>query len=104
MPDVLKGLIPQKQVLHRGELTMALGIVGATVMPHNLYLGSSISQSRKYNRNNEEQIANALRFSTWDSNIQLSAAFFVNCLLNNSLSANFSNLVRVSLASLSFKT
>jgi len=81
MPDVLKGLIPQKQVLHRGELTMALGIVGATVMPHNLYLGSSISQSRKYNRNNEEQIANALRFSTWDSNIQLSAAFFVNCLL-----------------------
>lgn len=81
MPDVLKGLIPQKQVLHHGELTMALGIVGATVMPHNLYLGSSISQSRKYNRNNEEQIANALRFSTWDSNIQLSAAFFVNCLL-----------------------
>ncbi|WYJ76366.1 manganese transporter [Enterococcus sp. DIV2402] len=81
MPDVLKGLIPQKQVLHHGELTMALGIVGATVMPHNLYLGSSISQSRKYNRNDEEQIANALRFSTWDSNIQLSAAFFVNCLL-----------------------
>jgi manganese transport protein len=60
---------------------MALGIVGATVMPHNLYLGSSISQSRKYNRNDEDQIANALRFSTWDSNIQLSAAFFVNCLL-----------------------
>jgi manganese transport protein len=81
MPDVLEGLIPQKQVLHHGELTMALGIVGATVMPHNLYLGSSISQSRKYNRNDEDQIANALRFSTWDSNIQLSAAFFVNCLL-----------------------
>lgn len=81
IPDVFKGLIPQKQVLHPGELTMALGIVGATVMPHNLYLGSSISQSRKYDRTDDENIANALRFSTWDSNIQLSAAFFVNCLL-----------------------
>lgn len=81
IPDVFKGLIPQKQVLHPGELTMALGIVGATVMPHNLYLGSSISQSRKYNRTDDENIAKALRFSTWDSNIQLSAAFFVNCLL-----------------------
>lgn len=81
IPDVFKGLIPQKQVLHPGELTMALGIVGATVMPHNLYLGSSISQSRKYDRTDDENIAKALRFSTWDSNIQLSAAFFVNCLL-----------------------
>ena len=81
IPDVFKGLIPQKQVLHPGELTMALGIVGATVMPLNLYLGSSISQSRKYDRTDDEHIAKALRFSTWDSNIQLSAAFFVNCLL-----------------------
>lgn len=81
IPDVFKGLIPQKQVLHPGELTMALGIVGATVMPHNLYLGSSISQSRKYDRTDDENIAKALCFSTWDSNIQLSAAFFVNCLL-----------------------
>ncbi len=81
MPDVFKGLIPQKQVLAHGQLTMALGIVGATVMPHNLYLGSSISQSRKFDHTDEVQTANALRFATWDSNLQLSAAFFVNCLL-----------------------
>ena len=40
--QVFGGFIPQKRILHHGELTMALGIVGATVMPHNLYLGSSI--------------------------------------------------------------
>ena len=60
---------------------MALGIVGATVMPHNLYLHSSISQSRKIDRTNPQEVATAVRFATWDSNIQLSAAFVVNCLL-----------------------
>jgi len=58
-----------------------LGIVGATVMPHNLYLHSSISQSRKIDRQNQTEVATAVRFATWDSNIQLSAAFLVNCLL-----------------------
>lgn len=80
-PDVLRGLIPQKQVLHSGQLTMALGIVGATVMPHNLYLHSSISQTRKYDIKDEEKIAKNIRFTTWDSNIQLSFAFVINCLL-----------------------
>lgn len=81
MPDVLQGFIPQKEVLNHGQLTMALGIVGATVMPHNLYLHSSISQSRKIDRQNQGEVATAVRFATWDSNIQLSAAFLVNCLL-----------------------
>lgn len=81
LPAVLQGFIPQKQVLNHGQLTMALGIVGATVMPHNLYLHSSISQSRKIDRNNTQEVATAVRFATWDSNIQLSAAFLVNCLL-----------------------
>ena len=62
-------------------LTGALGIIGATVMPHNLYLHSAISQTRKIDRNNEEQVAQTVRFSTWDSNIQLTMAFFVNALL-----------------------
>lgn len=79
--DVFGGFIPQKQILHHGQLTMALGIVGATVMPHNLYLGSSISQTRKYSRKDQEEIAQAVRFATWDSNLQLSMAFLVNCLL-----------------------
>jgi len=81
LPAVLQGFIPQKQVLNHGQLTMALGIVGATVMPHNLYLHSSISQSRKIDRCDTQEVATAVRFATWDSNIQLSAAFLVNCLL-----------------------
>lgn len=81
LPAVLQGFIPQKQVLNHGQLTMALGIVGATVMPHNLYLHSSISQSRKIDRSDTQEVATAVWFATWDSNIQLSAAFLVNCLL-----------------------
>lgn len=81
LPAILQGFIPQKQVLNHGQLTMALGIVGATVMPHNLYLHSSISQSRKIDRSDTQEVATAVRFATWDSNIQLSAAFLVNCLL-----------------------
>ncbi len=62
-------------------LTGALGIIGATVMPHNLYLHSSISQSRKINHQDKSDVARAVRFSTWDSNIQLTVAFVVNSLL-----------------------
>ncbi|WP_283680369.1 Nramp family divalent metal transporter [Lentilactobacillus sp. Marseille-Q4993] len=59
----------------------ALGIIGATVMPHNLYLHSAVSQTRKIDHNDEKDVARAVRFSTWDSNIQLSFAFVVNSLL-----------------------
>mgnify|MGYP002660621401 FL=1 len=79
--DMLKGFIPQKEIFDRSQLTMALGIVGATVMPHNLYLHSSIAQTRNYNRQDEDDVARAVRFSTWDSNIQLTVAFIINTLL-----------------------
>ncbi|KRK39782.1 Nramp family divalent metal transporter [Loigolactobacillus bifermentans] len=62
-------------------LSGALGIIGATVMPHNLYLHSAVSQTRKLDHSNEEDVATAVRFSAWDSNIQLSLAFVVNSLL-----------------------
>lgn len=62
-------------------LTGALGIIGATVMPHNLYLHSAVSQTREIDREDSSDIARAVRFSTWDSNIQLSMAFLVNALL-----------------------
>ena len=45
------------------------------------YLHSSIVQSRSYNRHDEGDQARAVRFATWDSNIQLGAAFVINCLL-----------------------
>ena len=81
LAELAKGFVPQKQILNRGQLTMALGIVGATVMPHNLYLHSSIAQSRNYNRQDEDDVARAVRFSTWDSNIHLTIAFIINTLL-----------------------
>lgn len=81
LADMLKGFVPQKEIFNRGQLTMALGIVGATVMPHNLYLHSSIAQTRSYDRKDEDDVARAVRFSTWDSNIQLTVAFIINTLL-----------------------
>ena len=66
---------------HESQLTLALGIVGATVMPHNLYLHSSLSQTRKINHKDKKDVRKAVRFMTWDSNLQLSLAFVVNSLL-----------------------
>ena len=81
MAQVASGFLHSPQILGHAQLIMALGIVGATVMPHNLYLHSAIVQSRAYDRVSDEGRARAVRFATWDSNIQLGAAFFVNCLL-----------------------
>lgn len=81
LADMLKGFVPQKEIFNRGQLMMALGIVGATVMPHNLYLHSSIAQTRSYDRKDEDDVVRAVRFSTWDSNIQLTVAFIINTLL-----------------------
>ncbi len=80
--EVLRGFIPDPQIAtDKSMLLLALGIVGATVMPHNLYLHSSISQARKFDRNDDEEKARAIKFTIWDSNIQLTVAFVVNCLL-----------------------
>lgn len=86
--DILKGLVPSIKTFSNSPsiggqtpLTGALGIIGATVMPHNLYLHSAVSQTRKIDHDNKEEIAQAVKFSAWDSNIQLSLAFVVNSLL-----------------------
>lgn len=86
--QVIKGLVPSAEAFSSSHavngqvpLTGTLGIIGATVMPHNLYLHSSVVQSRKIDHDDPEDIARTLRFSTWDSNIQLTMAFFVNSLL-----------------------
>jgi len=80
--ELIKGFIPNKEVIsNKGALFIALGIVGATVMPHNLYLHSSIVQARRYDRKDNKVKREAIRFSTIDSNIQLTIAFVVNCLL-----------------------
>ncbi|HBY82079.1 manganese transport protein [Staphylococcus warneri] len=80
--NLLNGFVPHTEIItNQGILYIALGIVGATIMPHNLYLHSSIVQSRKYDRNNNVDKAQAIKYATIDSNIQLSVAFVVNCLL-----------------------
>lgn len=79
---VLGGYVPRAKILtNQPMLYMALGIVGATVMPHDLYLGSSISQTRKYDINDHDSVKKTIRFTIADSNIQLTIAFIVNSLL-----------------------
>lgn len=80
--DIINGFIPHQTIItDNSALFIALGIIGATIMPHNLYLHSSIVQSRMYDRNSIKSKAQAIKFATLDSNIQLSIAFVINCLL-----------------------
>ncbi|MDF7637235.1 Nramp family divalent metal transporter [Leuconostocaceae bacterium ESL0958] len=62
-------------------LYLSAGIIGATVMPHNLYLHSSISQTRKVNHDDPAEVKDAIKLMTWDSNLQLTLAFFINSML-----------------------
>jgi manganese transport protein len=61
-----------------GMAYVAIGIIGATVMPHNLYLHSALVQSRKLPMEDDEHIRAAIRFNTIDSTLALSIAFLVN--------------------------
>lgn len=85
--QIMNGFIPKRDIFtatikgHDSALMLALGIVGATVMPHNLYLHSSIVQTRKYNRTNKTSLKEAIKYATLDSNIQLTFSFLINCLL-----------------------
>ena len=75
---VLRGSVPTLDILrNRDMLYIAIGILGATVMPHNLYLHSSIVQTRKY-LDDVESKREAIRFSTIDSSVALMSALFIN--------------------------
>ena len=63
-----------------GMLYLAIGIIGATVMPHNLYLHSALVQTRKLGKD-EPSIRRAIRFNTIDSVVALTIAFFVNAAI-----------------------
>jgi manganese transport protein len=63
-----------------GMLFIAIGIIGATVMPHNLYLHSALVQSRKLQKD-EPSIRSAIMFNTIDSSVALTIAFFVNAAI-----------------------
>jgi manganese transport protein len=65
---------------HAGMIYVAIGIIGATVMPHNLYLHSALVQSRKLQKD-EASIRSAIRFNTIDSTTALTIAFLVNAAI-----------------------
>jgi manganese transport protein len=83
-PDVVgiaKGFIPSPQVvIDPGMLYIAIGILGATVMPHNLYLHSSIVQTRKYELSAAGK-REAIKFATIDSTLALMFALFINAAI-----------------------
>lgn len=75
---ILEGLVPTKEIVFNPSmLYIAIGILGATVMPHNLYLHSSIVQTRDYPRT-EAGKKEAIKFATIDSTFSLMLAFFIN--------------------------
>lgn len=78
MGKVIYGLIPSMP--NETALYIAIGIIGATVMPHNLYLHSSLVQTRKFDRS-KAGIKQAIKYNFIDSTIALNLAFFVNAAI-----------------------
>ena len=79
--SILDGFIPSPEIVtNPAMLYIAMGIIGATVMPHNLYLHSSIVQTRAYKRNDEGR-RDAIKWATLDSTVALMLALFVNAAI-----------------------
>jgi len=91
LPGMLRGLMPRTEVVVNPEmLYIAIGILGATVMPHNLYLHSAIVQTRAYPRT-EDGKRLAVRLATFDSTAALLFAFFINAAILVLAAATFHN-------------
>jgi manganese transport protein len=87
--QVAAGFIPQTEIIRNPDmLYIAIGILGATVMPHNLYLHSSIVQTRKY-LDDDRSKAEAIRFATIDSTFALMFALFINAAILIMAAATF---------------
>lgn len=79
--EVLHGFVPKTEIFTNSDmLYIAIGIIGATVMPHNLYLHSSIVQTRAYERNDAGR-REAIKWATTDSTIALMLALFINAAI-----------------------
>ena len=78
---VLGGFLPSTEIMTNPDmLYIAIGIIGATVMPHNLYLHSSIVQTRQFDRDNSGR-RHAVKWATIDSTIALMLALFINAAI-----------------------
>jgi manganese transport protein len=79
--EVMRGFVPDHEIVSNpAMLYVAVGILGATVMPHNLYLHSSIVQTRQYDETSAGK-REAVRFAFVDSTIALSFALFINAAI-----------------------
>jgi manganese transport protein len=76
----MAGALVRPDLHQAGMLVIAVGMIGATVMPHNLYLHSALVQSRKVGRD-ENSIRTAIKFNTVDATVALTIAFFVNAAI-----------------------
>lgn len=76
--EIVQGFLPQ--ALSGDALYIAIGIIGATVMPHNLYLHSALVQTRKFGKDSAG-LKQAIKFNFIDSTIALNLAFFVNAAI-----------------------
>jgi manganese transport protein len=89
--EVIAGFAPTREiVMNQQMLYLALGIIGATVMPHNLYLHSGIVQTRAYGEDDAAK-RDALTMATWDSTIALMFALCVNAAILILAAAAFHN-------------
>src|SRR5215203_1203506 len=89
--EIVRGLVPTTQIVSNPVmLYIAIGILGATVMPHNLYLHSSIVQTRKVLPDDKSK-REAIRFATLDSTLALLFAFFINAAILILAAATFHN-------------
>ena len=94
------GLVPTAELWRDHDmLYLALGILGATVMPHNLYLHSAIVQTRAYGTANADK-REALRFATIDSTVALMLAFLVNAAILILAAASFNKAGKTGVAEL----
>ncbi len=95
---ILTGLIPRAEIVtNPAMLYVAIGILGATVMPHNLYLHSSIVQTRAFDRSPEGK-REALKMATIDSSVALFLALFINASILILAAATFHSAGRTDVA------
>ena len=100
MAAILGGLVPQSAIATDGDmLYLAIGIIGATVMPHNLYLHSALVRTRGYEPT-EAGKREAIRFATLDSNIALTFALVINAAILILAAATFHKAGRTDVAEL----
>ena len=96
--QIFGNLLPKPEIItNPAMLYVAIGILGATVMPHNLYLHSSIVQTRNFEKNDSGK-RSAIFFATIDSTLSLGIAFFINAAILILAAASFHNTVNQNVA------